>query len=702
MFLRILILVLSVVAVLPRAEAQINTDQVMRVGRNALYFEDYMLSIQYFNQVIAAKPYMAQPYFFRALAKFNLEDFKGAEEDATLALDRNPFLIDAYELRGVARQNMSNPEGAVTDYDSVLATLPENRSVLFNKALAQEDMKDWDGAAVTFKTLLDIHPGFDGGYLGRAKMYMAQGDTAAAVADIDHALKINKNAVNGYVMRADIAINSNGDFTRALEDMNEAIRLQPHYAGYFINRAFLRHKLDDYFGAMSDYDYAIQLAPYDYVAYYNRALLRAEVHDYDNAVSDLNQVLALRGIDYRTLFNRAVINNEKRAYKEALDDINAVLKVYPELAAAYFLRFDIKRNMGDNTAQADYDRSMALAGGTKKKTKGQNAVNGSKGNTGDADSGSASGGDASSYDPFALDDKDGDEPQDMVASRFSQLLTISDNSQVDKEYNNKSVRGRVQDRNMAVEIEPMFILSYYTSPTELKMSADYLREADDLNRSRALRFLLQVTNHEPALTDTEEIGRHFESIEYYNSYLATHTPRAIDYFGRAMDLITVRNYAAAVEDLNRAIDMAPDFTLAYFMRAMARYKSIQSADMDNVAVSADQRKDKFKDQRLDMRERQARFMEVMADMDSVIHLSPQMAIAYYNKGVLLAEMHDYTSALSAFNKAIELQPAFGEAYYDRGYVYFRLGNRKAGSADLSKAGELGVVASYNLLKRMNQ
>ena len=37
--------------------AQINTDRVMTIARNALYFEDYVLSIQYFNQVINAKPY---------------------------------------------------------------------------------------------------------------------------------------------------------------------------------------------------------------------------------------------------------------------------------------------------------------------------------------------------------------------------------------------------------------------------------------------------------------------------------------------------------------------------------------------------------------------------------------------------------------------------------------------------------------------
>ena len=39
--------------------AQINTDRVLAIGRNALYFEDYVLSIQYFNQVIKSKPWLA-------------------------------------------------------------------------------------------------------------------------------------------------------------------------------------------------------------------------------------------------------------------------------------------------------------------------------------------------------------------------------------------------------------------------------------------------------------------------------------------------------------------------------------------------------------------------------------------------------------------------------------------------------------------
>jgi len=64
-------------------QAQINTDHMMTIGRNALYFEDYVLSIQYFNQVIKAKPYLAEPYFFRGVAKLYLEDYAGAEDDCS-------------------------------------------------------------------------------------------------------------------------------------------------------------------------------------------------------------------------------------------------------------------------------------------------------------------------------------------------------------------------------------------------------------------------------------------------------------------------------------------------------------------------------------------------------------------------------------------------------------------------------------------
>ena len=168
---------------------------------------------------------------------------------------------------------------------------------------------------------------------------------------------------------------------------------------------------------------------------------------------------------------------------------------------------------------------------------------------------------------------------------------------------------------------------------------------------------------------------------YYNSALATAEPRSIDYFGRAMDFMALRNYAAAIADLNRALDLTPDFALGYFQRAIARYKSLQAGNGEGPG-------------------RVAELRAIVSDFDQAIRLSPRMAFAYFNKGNLLAETGDYTSALMAYNKAIEIKPDFGEAYYNRGYVYFRLGDHDRGVENLSKAGELGVAPSYNIIKRM--
>ena len=63
---------------------------------------------------------------------------------------------------------------------------------------------------------------------------------------------------------------------------------------------------------------------------------------------------------------------------------------------------------------------------------------------------------------------------------------------------------------------------------------------------------------------------------------------------------------------------------------------------------------------------------------------------------------DFTSAISCYTTAIEQQPDLAEAYYNRGLMYLRMGNKTLGVADLSQAGELGILPSYNVLKRMTR
>ena len=116
-------------------KAQINTDRMMVIGRNALYFDDYVLAIQYFNLIINSKPYLYEPYFYRGLAKFYLEDYTGAESDCTEAIEKGPFFPSSYQVRGLARLNMGKYELASNDYKESVKLEPENKGVWHNLAI---------------------------------------------------------------------------------------------------------------------------------------------------------------------------------------------------------------------------------------------------------------------------------------------------------------------------------------------------------------------------------------------------------------------------------------------------------------------------------------------------------------------------------------------------------------------------------------
>ena len=98
--------------------------------------------------------------------------------------------------------------------------------------------------------------------------------------------------------------------------------------------------------------------------------------------------------------------------------------------------------------------------------------------------------------------------------------------------------------------------------------------------------------------------------------------------------------------------------------------------------------------------RQVGLTEILSDYDKVLQLNPGLIYAWYNKGNIMLSIGDLTSALQCYSEAIRISPTFGQAYYNRGLVYLQLGNKASGVADLSKAGELGVLPSYNVLKRM--
>ena len=688
---RRLVLLLAVLVGAITTHAQINTEQVVNIGRNALYFEDYILAIQYFNQAIKAKPFLAEPYFYRSVAKISLEDYQGAEQDAGMAIERNPFIVDAYQVRGVSRQNLGNFARAVEDYDAGLNLMPEDKNLLFNRAVCETALRNYDEAQQTFDRLLTLDRRHDRAYIGLAQMNLARKDTTAALDNLNRGIALSKNNASAYVMRAEIASRSQHDFESALADMDSAILLEPHYAGYFINRAYMKYNLDDYFGAMADYDYAIGLDPTSQEAHFNRGLLRAEVGDNNKAINDFSFVLKSNPSNFMALYNRALLHLRTGQYREAVSDFTDILKKYPNFEAGYMARGEAKRRMGDiKGSEADMEKAMSIFR--------RNKTHESTFNPAEIEATAA----IKKAEQRALTGEEEPETAEEIMNRFNMLLTVNDQESVKPEYANRQ-RGHVQNDNIEVEPMPMFTLSYYADDDKLTSVTRYIREIGDINDSRLLPAKLTFINGESQLTE-DDISRHFANIDYYNSLLAYSKPRSVDLFARALDYLMVKNPEAAIADADAAIAMSPNFMLAYMLRADANYmvyRMAQARDAGSTELlsgAPDSKSQAMLRQRQDVTTLEL----VMADLDQALKLSPKNVYAHFNKGNVYMLEGDYTSAISCYSTAIEIKPDLGEAYYNRGLMYLRLGNKNLGVADLSKAGELGVLPSYNVLKRMSR
>ena len=173
--------------------AQLNTDRITAIGRNALYFEDYVLSIQYFNQVISLKPYLAEPYFYRAIAKIQLEDYQGALRDCNAAIERNPFSPGIYYARGYIYRQLNQPEQAEEDYTQALHFSPENRTYMLLRADTRASMGQYDTALEDIEDMLRREPQSASVWSEKGRICILKKDTLTALEAFEQAVKYDKN-----------------------------------------------------------------------------------------------------------------------------------------------------------------------------------------------------------------------------------------------------------------------------------------------------------------------------------------------------------------------------------------------------------------------------------------------------------------------------------------------------------------------------
>lgn len=637
---------LLLLAIAMPAAAQYNTDRLLTVGRSALYFEDYVLSIQYFNQALSAKPWLYEPWFYRAVAKYYLDDYAGAEADCTEAIDRNPFVTNCYELRGLTRIQQKKYRDAIADYTRALRYDPENKGLWNNRVVCRINDKDYDGAVADLDTMIGKWSGHARAYVMLGEAQLMRGDTIAADSALSRSLQLNAYDDQPWAARASISL-AREQWAEADSFLTKALHIQPKHAGYLVNRALARIRTNKLRGAMDDYDRAIDFEPDNFLAHYNRGLLRANVGDDNRAIKDFDFVVNLAPDDVMAVYNRALLLDKTGDLRGAIRDYTTVINRFPNFWTGLQSRAACYRRMGQ-TKKAEKDEFRVFKARLYKSLYGRQP---------------------------RMSKEQLRKRGDIDPDKYNQLV-VADEEEKDQHYDS-AWRGRVQNKQADLTPMPMYAITLLP-PTGGGVRHFVAYDAQVETIGGGARLACQQEK-----LDDNASKRYFATIDSLSQEIErTLGDRQLVplLLRRAIAFSTVQDYTSADADLSTALAIDSLCAVAYWQRAacQAKENEFDAAQGTNTTI---------------------RHAAVIRDLTRAIDNSAPDAYLHYNRGCAYAAQHDWDAAIADYSAAIAIEPQLPEAYYNRGLAHLAAKHHDKAKADLSKAGELGLYQAYSILKK---
>lgn len=634
--------------------AQYNIDRIQVAGRIALDYKDYVLAIQHFNICVSYKPYLYEPWYYRGVAKFYLDDFSGAEMDETEAIKLNPYISDIWNLRALSRIKQDKFQEAISDYDQALKRDPNNRGYIFNKAYCAVKLKDYSSAHRQLDSIVARWPQMADAYSLQTEVYLTENDTATAAKWLDKTLEIDPYNGDAWAIRGRLHL-SRKSYKVAFEAFSNAIHYEPKVVNNYVYRAMASVNLNKLRQAMEDYDKAVEMDPNNFIAHYNRGLLRLTLGDDNRAIKDFDFVLRLEPNNIQALYNRALLNDKTGNLKAAIRDYSRVIQKFPNFWNGLLARANCYRRLGMRN-QAELDEFRVFKAQMNKHLGVQQRWSRAKLNQ-------------------------VRRMSDIDVDKYDQLV-IADDDIVTKttEYKN-SYRGEVQNREVAAEFLPMFQLSYLKYKNGIK-SFELVDGDLELynNHQKPLKRIYLVCT--PQAMDAEQTSSFMKTVMQLNEKISnTRDAKIASSFllQRAVAQATIHNYEEAISDLDDYIRMDSTNVLAFMQRAssLAELDAYNRSQGRNISMYTTRIND---------------------DLRQAIHLRKNNAYLLYNMGCAYAAIKDFNKAILYFSQAIGVNPNLAEAYYNRGLAKLRCNDIGSAVKDLSRAGELGLYDAYSLIK----
>jgi tetratricopeptide (TPR) repeat protein len=198
-----------------------------------------------------------------------------------------------------------------------------------------------------------------GAHSRRGSAYMRKSDYDRAIQDYDDAIRLNPNDASAYDDRGN-AYFYKGDYDRAIQNYDDAIRLNPNDASAYTGRGGANFVKGERDRAIQDFNEAIRLNPNDAIAYSSRGVVYIDIGDHDRAVKDFNDAVRLNPKYSLAYHNRGNSHIDMGEYSDAIKDFNEEIRLNPNFADAYYNRGDAYLFQSNLTAATeDYEHVIS-------------------------------------------------------------------------------------------------------------------------------------------------------------------------------------------------------------------------------------------------------------------------------------------------------------------------------------------------------
>ena len=217
----------------------------------------------------------------------------------------------------------------------------------------------WQKEEARFTRMENPASGSD--YLARGLSYGQRGDYDRALEDMQQAVRLEPSSAEAYYWRG-LAYAFKHEYELAIRDFDRAAELRPGHALTHLNRGVAHFRQQAYDRALFDLDRAVELDPDYALGYYHRGLTRFFLSSYEQAIADLGAAIQRDPDDAEAYFWRGNTYLENGDYELAVRDYESTIQLAPDHAAAYDQRGAAHISLGQpGLAAQDLSRAIQLA-----------------------------------------------------------------------------------------------------------------------------------------------------------------------------------------------------------------------------------------------------------------------------------------------------------------------------------------------------